>query len=195
MKWAKDDLVSSNTHHATDAEVPLALREIAAIAVVAQDGAIGRRGHLLCHLPADLKHFKHLTMGHSIIMGRRTFESFPKGALPGRQNIVITRNSHFTAPDVTVAHSIDEAIAAATMPGEVFIIGGAQIYQAAMPLVGTLHLTRLHATFDGADAFFPAINPHQWETTFEEHHDPDERNPYPYSFVTLTRIRPTKSAV
>lgn len=164
-----------------------ASHSIAAIAVVAQDGAIGRRGALLCHLPADLKHFKQLTMGHSIIMGRRTFESFPKGALPGRQNIVITRNPHFTAPDVTVTHSVDEAIAAATMPGEVFIIGGAQIYEAAMPLVSTLHLTRLHATFDGADAFFPTINPHQWETTSEEHHDSDERNPYPYTFLTLSR--------
>lgn len=162
-------------------------REVAAIVVVAEGGAIGRGGDLLCHLPADLKHFKQITMGHSIVMGRRTFDSFPKGALPGRQNIVVTRNPHFSAPDVTVAHSLDEAIAAATMPGEVFIIGGAQIYAAAIERVTTLYLTRLHATFDDADTFFPAINPDDWETIAEEHHEADDRNAYPYTFVTLKR--------
>ena len=162
-------------------------RKISAIVVIAEDGAIGRDGDLLCHLPADLKHFKQITMGHSIVMGRRTFESFPKGALPGRQNIVITRNPHFAAPDVTVAYSVDEAIAAATMPGEVFIIGGAQIYAATIDRVDTLYLTKLHATFDGADAFFPAINPDDWEVISEEHHKADERNAYSYTFVTLKR--------
>ena len=103
-------------------------RILSAIVVVAENGAIGRDGGLLCHLPADLRHFKGLTMGHSIVMGRRTFESFPKGALPGRQNIVITRSRTYRREGFTVAHSLTEAIDAATMPGEVFIIGGAQIY-------------------------------------------------------------------
>ena len=160
---------------------------IAAIVVVAQDGAIGRDGDLLCHLPADLKHFKNLTMGHSIVMGRRTFESFPKGALPGRQNIVITHNKHYHPQGVTVVHSVDEALQAATMPGEIFIIGGAQIYAATFDMVQTLHLTRLHATFDEADAFFPAINPDEWQQLDCERHDADERNPYAYDFVTLVR--------
>ena len=160
---------------------------LAAIVVVAQDGAIGRGGDLLCHLPADLKHFKRITMGHSIVMGRRTFESFPKGALPGRQNIVITRNLHFAAQGVTVVHSVDEALDAATMPGNVFIIGGAQIYAATFHRVTTLHLTRLHATFPQADAFFPAIDPSEWQVIDEEHHPADDRNPYPYTFVTLRR--------
>ena len=160
---------------------------LAAIVVVDDDGAIGRNGDLLCHLPADLKHFKAITMGHSIIMGRRTFDSFPKGALPGRQNIVITRNKHFSAPDVTVVHSVDEAIKAATMPGEVFIIGGAQIYAATFERVTTLYLTRLHASFPEADAFFPPINPDEWDVIDEEPHDPDDRNPHPYTFITLRR--------
>ena len=160
---------------------------LAAIVVVDDDGAIGRNGDLLCHLPADLKHFKAITMGHSIIMGRRTFDSFPKGALPGRQNIVITRNKHFSAPDVTVVHSVDEAIKAATMPGEVFIIGGAQIYAATFERVTTQYLTRLHASFPEADAFFPPINPDEWDVIDEEPHDPDDRNPHPYTFITLRR--------
>ncbi|MBR6284257.1 MAG: dihydrofolate reductase [Muribaculaceae bacterium] len=162
-------------------------RRLAAVVVVAEDGGIGRDGDLLCHLPADLKHFKQLTMGHSIVMGRRTFDSFPKGALPGRQNIVVTRNRRFTAPGVTVVHDIDAAIAAAEMPGDVIIIGGAQIYAATLHRVSTLHLTRLHATFPDADAHFPAIDPDQWETVSEEPHPADERNPYAYTFVTLRR--------
>ena len=162
-------------------------RNVAAIVVVAQDGAIGRRGDLLCHLPADLKHFKQITMGHSIVMGRRTFDSFPKGALPGRQNIVVTRNPHFSAPDVTVVHSVDEALRAASMPGDVFIIGGAQIYAATFQSVTTLHLTRLHASFPDADAFFPTIDPDEWQVIDEEPHPADDRNPYPYTFVTLRR--------
>ena len=162
-------------------------KKLAAIVVVAEDGAIGRDGGLLCHLPADLRHFKELTMGHSIVMGRRTFESFPKGALPGRQNIVITRNKHYHPQGVTVVHSIDEALQAVEMPGEVFIIGGAQIYAATFDQVQTLHLTRLHATFEAADAFFPDIDPTQWEELDCEQHEPDERNPYAYDFVTLRR--------
>ena len=160
---------------------------LAAIVVVAQDGAIGRGGNLLCHLPADLKHFKQITMGHSIIMGRKTFDSFPKGALPGRQNIVVTRNPHFHAPDVTVAHTVDEALRAVEMPGEVFIIGGAQIYAATFAMIQTLYLTRLHATFPGADAFFPDINPDEWKVVDQQPHPADDRNAYPYTFVTLVR--------
>lgn len=164
-------------------------RTLSAIVVLADNGAIGRDGGLLCHLPADLQHFKNLTMGHSIVMGRRTFESFPKGALPGRQNIVITRNHHYHPQGVTVVHSFDEAMKAVTMPGEVFIIGGAQIYAATLEQVQTLHLTRLYASFDAADAFFPTIDMTQWEEIDSEHHEPDDRNPYAYDFVTLRRKR------
>ena len=180
-----NDMKEENEIISTDAQQ----RRLSAIVVVADDGAIGRDGGLLCHLPADLKHFKQLTMGHSIVMGRRTFESFPKGALPGRQNIVVTRNPRFEAPGVTVAHDIDEAVAAATMPGDVFIIGGAQIYAATLHRVDTLHLTCLHAVFPDADAHFPMIDPEQWETVDEERHEADDRNPYAYTFVTLRRCQ------
>lgn len=162
-------------------------KRLAAIVVVAEDGAIGRDGGLLCHLPADLRHFKELTMGHSIVMGRRTFESFPKGALPGRQNIVITRNKHYHPQGATVVHSVDEALQAVEMSGDVFIIGGAQIYAATFDQVQILHLTRLHAIFEAADAFFPVIDPTQWEELDCERHEPDEHNPYAYDFVTLRR--------
>ncbi len=126
-------------------------------------------------------------MGHSIVMGRTTFESFPKGALPGRQNIVITRNPHYQPEGVVVAHSVEEAIAKADMPGEVMVIGGAQIYAATLHLVDKIHLTRVEAAFPEADTFFPALNPAEWEETDVKPHEADERNPLPYTFLTLTR--------
>ena len=162
-------------------------KTLSAIVAIALNGAIGKNGDLLCHLSADLKHFKALTMGHSIVMGRRTFDSLPKGALPGRQNIVITRNSAFSAPGVTVARSVDDALQKAEMPGEVMIIGGAQIYRETLPLVSKIHLTRVEASFADADAFFPEINPEEWTAGEEERHEADERNPFPYTFLTLTR--------
>ena len=127
-------------------------KKISAIVAIARDGAIGRNGDLLWHLSADMKHFKSITMGHSIVMGRTTFESFPKGALPGRQNIVVTRNADYHPENVTIAHSIADAIDAAEMPGEVMIIGGAQIYAATIDMVSTIYLTRVDAEFpDAAD--------------------------------------------
>lgn len=160
---------------------------LSAIVAIADDGAIGKDNGLLCHLPADLKHFKELTMGHTIIMGRRTFESLPKGALPGRENIVVSRNAAYAAPGAKVCASIDEAIAAATMPGECFIIGGAQLYNSTIAQVDCLHLTQIHAHFDGADTFFPAINPEEWMVVARQDHEPDEKNRYGYSFITLKR--------
>lgn len=163
-------------------------RSISAIVALDNNNAIGRQGDLLCHLPADLKHFKSITMNHTIIMGRKTFESFPKGALPGRQNIVITRSANYQAPGIHVVHNLSEALKAADMPGEVFIIGGAQIYRLAMPVVTRLYLTRIDAAFADADTFFPTINPKEWKEVEREHHQADERNPYPYTFITLERV-------
>ncbi|MBR5119003.1 MAG: dihydrofolate reductase [Muribaculaceae bacterium] len=163
-----------------------------AIVAIDRNGAIGKQGQLLCHLPADMKHFKETTMGHSIVMGRKTFESFPKGALPGRQNIVITRNRDYAPKGVTVAHSIDEALAAATMPGDVFIIGGEEIYRASFPLVNTIYLTVIDHKFRDVDAHFPRIDMRSWTITAQEEHPADDRNPYPFTFMTLQRKRSRK---
>ena len=158
-----------------------------AIVAIDEAGAIGRAGQLLCHLPLDLKHFKELTTGHAIIMGRKTLESFPKGPLPGRQNIVLSRNRRYRPEGVTVAASLDKALAAVEMPSPAFIIGGAQVYAAALDRIDTLHLTIIHHTFADTDTFFPPLDPEQWQLIAEEHHAPDDRHPYPFTFKTLKR--------
>ena len=165
------------------------MKSIHAIVAVASDWAIGRQGDLLCHMPTDMRHFKEVTMGHSIVMGRKTFESFPHRPLPGRQNIVITRNAGWQYPGVTVAHSLDEAIAAAETDA-VFIIGGAQVYEQALPLVDVLHLTLIHARWASADAFFPTLDMNEWQEVEREHHVSDPKNAYEFDFVTLKRRRP-----
>ena len=165
------------------------MKSIHAIVAVASDWAIGRQGDLLCHLPADMKHFKEGTMGNSIVMGRKTFESFPRRPLPGRQNIVITRNTDWRYPGVTVVHSLEDAIAAAETD-TVFIIGGAQVYEQALPLVDVLHLTQIHARWADADVYFPALNMDEWQEVSREHHVSDHRNAYEFDFITLKRREP-----
>jgi len=161
-------------------------RCIQAIVAVANDWAIGRGGELLCHLPADLKHFKQVTMGGALVMGRKTFDSLPAGPLPGRQNIVVTHNANWRHDGVTVAYSIDEAMSAACAD-DVFVMGGAQIYQAALPLVQVIHLTHIHGIWPDADCYFPALDSKQWRVSAIERHTADERNAYDYDFITLTR--------
>ena len=147
--------------------------ELYIIAGVAADGAIGRRGDLIVHSREDMRYFKATTMGHPVIMGRKTFESLPKGALPGRRNIVITRSTSFAAPGVEVVHSLDEALALtapdaaapaadrdATVP---FVIGGAQIYALAMPRATRLYLTEYGCTAPDAAAPLPAVDAAQWQ--------------------------------
>ncbi len=165
------------------------MKSIHAIVAVASDWAIGRQGDLLCHMPADMRHFKEVTMGHSIVMGRKTFDSFPRRPLPGRQNIVITRDTGWDYPGVTVAHSLEQAIASA-LTDVVFIIGGAQVYKEALPLVEVLHLTMIHARWASADAYFPALDMDQWQEVDREHHDSDHRNAYEFDFITLKRRNP-----
>ena len=162
-------------------------RAVAAIVAIDEAGAIGRSGELLCRLPDDMKHFRRLTTGHTIIMGRKTFESFPKGALPERQNIVITRNPSYRADGVVVARSIDQALRLADRDGEVFIIGGAQIYALALDRVDTIYLTRVHHTFADADTFFPPLNEDDWTAGTIVFHPSDDRHPHPFSFITLHR--------
>lgn len=160
---------------------------LSAIVAIDENGAIGKNGDLLCYLPADLKHFKTITMGHTIIMGRRTWESLPKGALPGRKNVVITRNTDFEAPGAEVYHSLDEALQATIQDDKRFIIGGGMLYNEAFELTDTLFLTRIHASFSDADTFFPSFDSSEWKEISCEDHEADERNPYPYSFIELRR--------
>ena len=160
---------------------------LSAIVAVDENGAIGKNGDLLCYLPADLKHFKSITMGYTIIMGRRTWESLPKGALPGRKNVVITRNIDFIAPGAEVYHSLEEALQATFQDEKRFIIGGGMLYNEAFAITDTLYLTRIHASFPDADTFFPSFEPSQWQEMSSEYHEADERNAYPYSFIELRR--------
>ena len=160
---------------------------LSAIVAVDENGAIGKNGDLLCYLPADLKHFKSITMGYTIIMGRRTWESLPKGALPGRKNVVITRNIDFIAPGAEVYHSLEEALQATSQDEKRFILGGGMLYNEAFAITDTLYLTRIHASFPDADTFFPSFEPSQWQEMSSEYHEADERNAYPYSFIELRR--------
>jgi dihydrofolate reductase len=159
---------------------------ISVIAAIAKNRAIGYQNKLIYHIKEDMKRFQKLTTGHPIIMGRKTFESFPRRPLPGRQNIVITRNAGWQYPGVTVVHSVEEAIAAAETD-TVYIIGGAQVYELALPLVEVLHLTVIHARWASADAFFPALDMSEWQEVSREHHQSDHRNAYEFDFVTLKR--------
>ena len=144
--------------------------KISAIAAIDENGAIGKQGGLLCHLPADLRHFKAVTMGSPIIMGRKTFESFPHGPLPGRLNIILTRDASYSPAGTVVCHDIDSAleVAARSGKGECFVIGGGQVYNDFAALCDELHLTVIHARFADADTFFPAIDMEQWETIKKE---------------------------
>lgn len=158
---------------------------ISIIVAVAENNAIGKAGDLLCHISSDQKHFKAVTSGHTVIMGRKTFDSLPKGALPNRRNIVITRNTAFTAENVEVAHSLEEALNMAG--GNAFIIGGEQIYRQALPFADKLFLTKIHTEFPDADTFFPEINANEWAEESRETFPSDDKNQFPYSFVNLLR--------
>lgn len=159
--------------------------------IVATDdrGGIGRDGRLPWRLPEDLQRFKRITMGKPVVMGRRTRESIGR-PLPGRHNIVISRQPGLAAPGATVAVSLEDALRAAGDVPEVCVIGGAEIYRLALPLAQEIHLTRVHALV-AADTFFPAIDPAEWEEIGREDHPADERHAYPYSFVKLVRVRPS----
>ena len=151
------------------------------IVAIDRKGAIGKGGDLLFHISADLRRFKALTMGNTIVMGRRTFESLPKGALPGRQNIVVTRQPDYAAPGVDVAHSLEEAVKLARTP--IYIIGGAEIYRQALPMADTLHLTVIDAEDKEADTFFPQIPLDDYNVMAVE---PADTVP-PGRFITLRR--------
>lgn len=157
------------------------------IVAVARNGAIGRNGDLAFYISDDLRHFKSLTMGHPIIMGRRTFESLPKGALPGRRNIVVTRNTDFAAPNVETAPSLQAAIDLVSDVDQAFIIGGGSIYQQAMPLASRLEITHIEADAIDADTFFPAIDSANWQLIERMPTTIDPRSNIPYHFASYIR--------
>ena len=160
---------------------------IALIAAIDRRRAIGYRNKLLFWLPNDLKRFKALTTGHTIIMGRRTFESLPKGALPNRRNVVLTSASHLELPGAEVFHSLDEALASCRPDEQTYIIGGASLYRQALPLADRLCLTEIDAEAPRAYAFFPEIDAALWQEKSREPHPADEKHPCPYAFVDYVR--------
>jgi dihydrofolate reductase len=160
-------------------------QHITIVVAIASNYDIGKNNQLLWHLPNDLKHFKEITSGGTIIMGRKTFDSVGK-PLPRRRNIVITRQA-IEIPGCEVVGSIDEAIALCKTEHEVFIVGGAEIYRQAMHLVNRIYLTIVHHTFD-ADTFFPEIDYKDWKETDHEDYETDEKHAFKYSFITLERI-------
>ena len=160
---------------------------ISFVVAVAENGVIGARGELPWgRLPADLQHFKRLTLGRPVVMGRRTYDSLGR-ALPQRPNIVVTRQSGWAAPGCETAASVPAALARAQeLAADVCVIGGGEIYREALPAADVIYLTEVHHAFEG-DASFPPLPPAEWREETRERHEADERHAYAYSFVTLRR--------
>jgi dihydrofolate reductase len=159
---------------------------ISLIVAMAEGRVIGMNNAMPWHLPADLKHFKAITSGKPVIMGRKTFESIGK-ALPNRHNIVISRNSSYDAPGCDVVGSLAEAINLVEHAQEICIIGGAQIFTEALPLADRLYLTFIDLTVEG-DTFFPDWQAEQWTESAREQHSPDSQNAHGLTFITLDRL-------
>lgn len=158
---------------------------ISIIAAVAKNGVIGRGGRLPWHLPADLKYFKALTLGHHIIMGRKTFESLGK-PLPGRTNVVVTRQAEYRAPGAVVTGSVEQAIAACAGDTEIFIIGGAELFAQAMDRADRLYLTEIQRDFEG-DVRFPEYDRSRWREVSREKHKLDDAESLEYHFAVYER--------
>ena len=156
------------------------------IAAAAENNALGKDNQLLWHLPEDFKRFKALTSGHYIIMGRKTFESFPK-PLPNRTHIIITRQANYQAPEgCIVVSSLEKAMELCPANEEAFVIGGGEIYQQALDVVDKIDVTRVHTTID-ADTFFSEIDTNKWKLVFEEFHPKDEKHAFDFTFLTYVK--------
>lgn len=160
---------------------------IAIIVNIAQNGAIGYQNKLLYWLPNDMKRFRELTTGNTIIMGRKTFESLPKGALPNRRNIVLSRQQDANFPGAECYQSLNEALQQCRPDEEVYIIGGATVYEQAFPLADRLLITLTEDTPAQADTFFPNIDPQSWKEEKKETHPADEKHRHPYTFIDYIR--------
>lgn len=161
--------------------------KISIIAAIGKNNEIGKENKLLWHLPADLKHFKEITSGNPVIMGRKTFESIGK-VLPNRKNIIITRDKKYKVDNAEIAHSIEEALTLCKKENDVFIIGGSEIYKQAISFADKLYITEVEAEDKKADAFFPEIIPIVFGEEKREFHKADDKNKYSYSFVEYKKF-------
>jgi len=156
------------------------------IAAVAENNALGKNNELVWHLPNDFKRFKSLTTNHHIIMGRKTFESFPK-PLPNRTHVIITRQKNYNPEGCIVVDSMEKAIEVCPKHEDIFIIGGGEIYNLGMDFADSIELTLVHENFE-ADTFFPEIDKNKWQLISEEYHPADERHKFDFSYQTFTKI-------
>lgn len=156
------------------------------IVAIDENYGIGKNNQLPWHLPADLKYFKAVTTGHTVIMGRKTYDSMGK-ALPNRRNIVISRQKTLDLQDAELVHSLEEAVSLCSSDDEVFIIGGAEIFKQALPLISLMYITRIRHQFD-ADTFLNGIDWNDWEEVSREDREPDEKNVYTYSFLKYQKV-------
>lgn len=156
------------------------------VAAAGENDALGKDNELVWHLPDDFKRFKKITSHHTIIMGRKTFESFPK-LLPNRKHIVITRQDDYNNKAIVVVHSIEEALDYCSGEKEVFVIGGGEIYKMALAYADKIELTRVHGNFE-ADAFFPKINESYWKLDKSVYHEKDESHDFAFTYLTYSRI-------
>ena len=161
-------------------------KNITIIAAAGENNALGKDNKLIWHLSDDLKHFKNLTKGHHVIMGRKTFESMPK-ALPNRTNVVISRQKDYVAENAQVVSSLEAALAFAQEDDRPFIIGGGEIYSQALPFADCIELTRVHDDFE-ADTFFPEIDTTVWREVWRENHDKDDEHAHAFSFIRYEKI-------
>ena len=162
-------------------------KDLSIIVALGNKNAIGRNNELLVHLPNDLKRFKELTSGSTVVMGENTYYSLPVRPLPNRRNIVLTFDQEKQFPNCEIAYSIEQAMEMTRHDSNVFIIGGASIYKQFLPLVSKLYLTFIHADFEDADVFFPKIDFSQWKLIEEVHCKADEKHRYDYSYCTYMR--------
>ncbi len=160
---------------------------ISIIVAIAENYAIGKKGDLLCHMPADLKHFKEITSGKTVLMGERTFFSLPKHPLPNRRNIVLTDVQGKTFEGAEAVYSLDELCAKVQGEEEAFVIGGGMVYRQMMERADKLYITHIHHSWEDADTFFPEIDAKVWKQLSAERHEADDKNPYDYTFAEYGR--------
>ncbi len=163
---------------------------VSLVVAMSENGVIGRDGGMPWHLSADLRRFKRLTMGHHLVMGRRTFESIGR-LLPGRTTVIMTRQSGYRVPGAVVCDSLSAALDVASADSEVFVVGGGEIYRLALPLAGKLYVTRVHATIDDGDTYFPDVDWSHWRRTESQSGQSDDANQFDYTFEIYERTTPT----